>query len=265
MAEMNAAEAYEAYLVPNVFRPWASMVVREARLQPGQRVLDIACGTGIAARTAAPVVGATGAVVGIDKDDAMLEVARALPAHAGDAPMRWQQADAMNLPFPEASFDVALCFEGIQFLPDHAKGLAEFRRVLRSGGRLIGTIWGPLEENPGYHAIGDGVSQFVSPEAGRLPPFLLHDRAEIRALMAGAGFTDVSVEPRRIIMPILSSRHFVNWVAHGAPTVRLRIAQLADKDREAFYAYVDERLEPLRHEGVIGLPMMRHVIEASVP
>lgn len=265
MAEMNAAEAYEAYLVPNIFGPWASMVVREAHLQPGQRVLDIACGPGVAARVAALGVGAAGEVVGIDKDDAMLEVARGLPALAGAAPMTWQQADAMSLPFPKASFDVALCFEGIQFLPDRAKGLAEFRRVLRSGGRLIGTIWGPLEENPGYHAIGDGVSQFVSPEAGRLPPFLLHDRAQIQALMAGAGFTDISVEPRRIIVPILSVHHFVNWVASGAPTVRLRIAQLADKDKVAFYAYVAGRLEPLRHDGVIGLPMMRHVLEASVP
>jgi SAM-dependent methyltransferase len=265
MAEMNAAEAYEAYLVPNVFGPWAWEVMRQARLQPGQRVLDIACGTGVAARFAAPAVGTAGEVVGIDKDDAMLDVARGLPALDRAAPMTWQQADAMSLPFPEARFDVALCFEGIQFLPDRAKGLAEFRRVLRSGGRLIGTIWGALEENPGYHAIGDGVSQFVSPEAGRLPPFLLHDRAEIQALLAGAGFTDISVKPRRIIMPILSAHHFVNWVAYGAPTVRLRIAQLADKDRAAFYAYVAGRLEPLRHDGIIGLPMMRHVLEATVP
>jgi SAM-dependent methyltransferase len=265
MAEMNAAEAYEAYLVPNIFGPWAHMVVREASLRPGQRVLDVACGTGIAARLAAAAVGAAGEVVGVDKDDAMLEVARHLPARAGAAPMLWQQADAMSLPFPETRFDVVLCFEGIQFFPDRAKGLAEFRRVLKQGGRLIGTIWGALQENPGYHAIGDGVSQFVSPEAGRLPPFLLHDRAEIQALLAGAGFTNISVEPRRIITPVLSARHFVNWVAYGAPTVRLRIAQLAEQDREAFYAYVTKRLEPLSHDGVIGLPMMRHVLEASVP
>lgn len=265
MAEMNAAEAYQAYLVPNVFGPWASMVVREARLRPGQRVIDIACGPGVAARVAALAVGAAGAVVGVDKDDAMLDVARGLPVLAEAAPMTWQQADAMRLPFPEASFDVALCFEGIQFLPDRAKGLAEFRRVLKRGGRLIGTIWGPLEQNPGYHAIGDGVSQFVSPEAGRLPPFLLHDRTEIQALIAGAGFTDISVEPHRIIVPIPSAHEFVDWVASGAPTVRLRIAQLADKDRVAFYAYVAGRLEPLRRNGVLGLPMMRHVLNATVP
>ena len=148
MAEMNAAEAYEAYLVPNVFGPWAQLVIDEAGLQPGQRVLDVACGSGIGARTAAAAVGPRGTVVGVDFDEAMLAVARNVPVAEGSATIAWQHADAMNLSFPTASFDTVLCFEGIQFMPDRARALAGFLRVLEPSGRLIGTIWGPLRESP---------------------------------------------------------------------------------------------------------------------
>lgn len=265
MSTMTAAEAYEAYLAPNIFGPWAQAVIGVAGFEPGQRVLDIACGPGVATRIAAKSIGPTGEIIGIDLDDAMLAVAHKLPATDDAAPMTWRQADAASLPFPAGDFDAVMCFEGIQFFPDRPRALAEFRRVLRPGGRLIGTIWGALEENAGYHAIGEALSLLVSPEAGRLPPFALHDRAAIKALLEGAGFSKIKVEPKRMSCPIPSAREFVDWVAAGAPTTRHRIAQLADKDRAAFYEFVAERLEPLRRESVIEMPMMRHVLEATVP
>lgn len=265
MAEMNAAEAYQAYLVPNVFRPWAEFVIDDAGLQPGQRVLDVACGSGVAARTAAAAIGPKGSVVGVDLDEAMLSVARGVPVAEGSATITWQHADAMALPFPTASFDIVLCFEGIQFMPDRARALAGFLKVLKPSGRLIGTIWGPLRENPGYQAIADGLARFVSPDAARFPPFALSDPVTIRGLLTDAGFVRVSVEPRRITRPVPSAAELIDWVASGAPTIRHKASQLAEKDHAAFVDFVTNRLEPFRRKDMLELPLMRHVLEAAVP
>ena len=100
----NSPEVYERYLVPGIFRPWAFLPIEQAALVPGQRVIDVACGTGIVARLAAPHVGVTGEVVGLDLNPDMLAVARSLPPPQG----------AAALPFAEALFDVAFCQLGLQ-------------------------------------------------------------------------------------------------------------------------------------------------------
>ena len=265
MPEMTPAEAYETYLVPNIFAPWVEAVLARNPLVRGARLLDVACGTGIAARLAALAVGAEGAVVATDIDPGMLEVARRSAAMPGAAPIDWQRADALALPFADVSFDAVLCFEGIQFFPDRAKGLAEMRRVLRPRGRLLGTVWGALEHNAGYGALAEGLAKFVSPDAGRLPPFGLHDAGAIRGLLAAAGFVHIDVVPQTIVRPVPSVRVFIDWVAAGAPTTRLKLAQLADRDREDFIRFVEQRLAPLQGDGGVQMPYMRHVLVASVP
>ena len=262
MVDTTAAEAYERGLVPHVFAPWARLVLDEAALAPGQRVLDMACGTGIAARLAAAQLGSTGAVVGADIDEAMLAVARRVPLTAGAAPVDWQRADALALPFADAGFDAVLCFEGLQFFPDRARALAEWRRVLRPGGRIIGTVWGPIEANPGYLALADGLRQFVSAEAARLPPLLLHDAAEIRTLFAQAGFGAIDIRARCLTLPVPSAEAFVQWVASGGPTIRHRLSLLDAGNSAAFGRLVAERLERFRKGEVLQLPFMRHVFTA---
>jgi ubiquinone/menaquinone biosynthesis C-methylase UbiE len=113
----NPAETYEQYFVPAMFIPWATILLRYASPQPGERVLDVACGTGIVARLAAPLVGSNGQVVALDINSAMLAVARTLPAPSG-ATIHWQEGNAMALPSPDDAFDVVLCQHGLQFVPD---------------------------------------------------------------------------------------------------------------------------------------------------
>lgn len=131
--DTGAAEAFERLLVPPVFGPWSRALVDLARPRAGERVIDIACGTGVAARTAMGLVGAQGAVCALDIDAGMI-------AHAGtleeDAAIDWRRADVMDLPFADDAFDVALCNQGLQFFPDRIAALREIRRVLRSGARL---------------------------------------------------------------------------------------------------------------------------------
>jgi SAM-dependent methyltransferase len=260
MTDTSAAEAYEKYLVPNVFEPWAQLVMGERQPAPGQRVLDVGCGTGIAARLAAAAVGPGGRVVGVDIDEGMLAVARRA---AGDAPIDWRKADAAHLPFADASFDVVACFECLQFFPDRTAALAELRRVLAAGGRVIGTIWGPLAENPGYRALADGLGRFVGPEAARLPPFQLDDREEIRDLLAGVGFSQIEVEPRTLVRRVPSAVAFIHWVASGAPTTRHKLSLLSDGDREGFQDFVAQRLAGYARGGNLDIPYMRHVFAAA--
>src|SRR5262245_34564795 len=112
----TAAELYEEILVPTGFRPWATDLLELADLKPGERVLDVACGTGIVARLAAPQVGTTGEVTGLDLNAGMLQVARSLPAPPG-ASVTWIEGSALAMPLPDASFDVVLCQQGVRFFP----------------------------------------------------------------------------------------------------------------------------------------------------
>ena len=128
----NAADVYERALVPAIFAPWAPLVVALAEPKPGERVLDVACGTGVVARFASQRVGRTGGVVGLDLNPGMLAVAAASaagPAATG-APIVWREGSAVAMPLADGSFDVVCCQLGLQFFPDRSAALAEMHRVL---------------------------------------------------------------------------------------------------------------------------------------
>src|SRR5258706_7984540 len=138
----SAPEVYERELVPAVFGVWAPILVELAQPRRGERVVDVACGTGIVARIVAARVGPTGAVVGVDLNPGMLSVARSVaPTDSrSNAPLQWQEASADKLPFPDGSFDVVYCQFGLQFFADRAAALREmtqgswYRRKTRTDG-----------------------------------------------------------------------------------------------------------------------------------
>ena len=255
---MTPAAAYERYLVPAIFGPWARHVVEAHPPAPGSTVLDVACGTGIGARSAAPRVVPGGLVLGVDADAQMLAVAR------NSAPrIDWLRADVLNLPLQAAEFDYLLCLEGLQFFPDRPAGLRELRRVLRPGGVLVGTVWGPLEQNPAYHAVAEGLRRFVSEEAGRLPPFALSGDADaIRALFLSTGFTDATVNVDSLPVAVPSSEALVAWLAAGGPTIRHSLALLPEDRRREFDELVATRLSPYRAGAGLSLPSTRHILVA---
>jgi ubiquinone/menaquinone biosynthesis C-methylase UbiE len=260
---MTPAEAYEQLLVPSIFGPWARAVLRAHPPARGTAVLDVACGTGIGARVAAGLVGPSGRVVGVDADDGMLAVARKTGGGAEDAPIEWRHGNAVDLPFAAGTFDRVLCFEGLQFFPDRVAGLREARRMLRPGGALVATVWGPLAQNPGYEAIADALAHFVSAEAARLPPFTLPDADAVRALLEAAGFRDASVMAESLTFTAPSAEALVDWVAAGGPTIRHNLALLAAERRREFGERVAARLAPYRTGVGLSLPSVRHVIVAG--
>ena len=159
----TGAEIYERCLVPAFSPPGQPCLIEQAALQPGERVLDVACGTGVVARLAAQPVGPTGQIIGLDNDAEMLAVARSLPPIPGVS-LEWQEGSALAMPFADASFDALLCQQGLQFFPDRPAALREMHRVLVPGGRLVLSVWGPLEAMPWPRCAGWGAQ--ASPSYG---------------------------------------------------------------------------------------------------
>jgi ubiquinone/menaquinone biosynthesis C-methylase UbiE len=183
----SAAENYERSNVPWLFGPWAEVLVERAGVTTGQRVLDLACGTGVVARLAAEKVGPSGGVIGLDLNEGMLaEAARHVPS---GLTIQWELADAQDLPFDGGDFDVVLCQQGLQFVPNQERAAAEMLRVLRSGGLAAVAVWASLEQNPVAHARNEGLIQYLQEDLSR--PFAQPDADEWARLFEGVGFSSV--------------------------------------------------------------------------
>jgi ubiquinone/menaquinone biosynthesis C-methylase UbiE len=186
----TAAENYERYFVPAIARPVAADLLRAANLQLGERVLDVACGTGIIARLAAEQVGSTGKVFGIDFASDMIDVARATAA-SSEPRIEWRQGDAAALPFPDGSFDVVLCQMGVMLFADKPAALSEMRRVLVAGGRLALNTPGAI--NRPMALLADALARHIDPNlAGFVRAvFSMDDPSEHEQVLRASGFTDV--------------------------------------------------------------------------
>jgi len=215
--EGDSAEAYETYLA-SAFRPWADDLIARAAVREGERVLDVACGTGIVARQAAPKVGSAGSVTGLDVNAGMLSVARTRAAGLHPA-IEWRQASALEMPFPGEAFDVAFCEQALQFFSDPLAALREMHRVLAPGGRVAVNVCRPIEYSPAYLALADALTRHVGAEAGAMmrSPFPRWTVDELRGLIANAGFglVRVTIEPGMLRYP--STGEFLRREAVSSP------------------------------------------------
>jgi ubiquinone/menaquinone biosynthesis C-methylase UbiE len=181
-------ELYDLLLVPLIFEPYAADLAHRVQALSPSRVLETAAGTGVATRALARALRVEVELVATDLNEPMLARAAAM----GTArPVTWLQADAQQLPFPDASFDVVACQFGVMFFPDKARAFAEVRRVLKPGGTWIFSVWDRIEHNDFAHAVALALAK-VYP---RNPPGFMartphgyHDRATIAADLARGGF-----------------------------------------------------------------------------
>ena len=259
--DTTAAEAYERHMVPGMFLYWTELLVRIAAPQPGEHVLDIACGTGIGARLAAGALGSSGKVVGLDVDAGVVEVARRVAAQSG-TPIEWHCANALEMPFEDASFDLCLCLQGLQFFPDRVAGLAEIRRVLKPSGRLVASIWGPLAFNKGHVAVVQALeAQNVdASSAKRACSFASPE--EIRDTAARAGFTHIDLRTEDGVSQFASVQSFIDGMTIGSPSTRYAVARLTTSGRDLFEQDVRATLEPYVKGGRLAYPMRTHILVA---
>ena len=178
---------YQTYLVPLLFQAYADDLARRLAAHPVRRVLEIAAGTGVATRAlAAALPGAE--IVATDLNQAMLDEAAALGTPHGVA---WRQADATELPFAERGFDAVVCQFGAMFFPDKARAYAEARRVLRSGGVFLFSVWDRIEDNGFADAVTSALREIFPDDPPRFlarTPHGYHDKAAIAGDLARGGF-----------------------------------------------------------------------------
>lgn len=181
-------EIYERYLVPMIFEPYArDLASRAASVQPS-RVLEIAAGTGVVTRALAEALPEHVEIIATDLNQAMLDCAATLGTRR---PVTWQQADATQLPFGDASFDLIVCQFGAMFFPDKARAYAEARRVLRSGGVLLFNVWDRIEENTFADTVSDALGKLYAADPPRFMQRVPHgywDTNIIARDLANGGF-----------------------------------------------------------------------------
>jgi ubiquinone/menaquinone biosynthesis C-methylase UbiE len=171
-------------------------IVAAAQVQPGMRVLDIACGTGEPAISLATALAGGGEVVGVDISPAPLKIAEERAIQRSLTNATFQQADAHELPFPDNSFDRITSRLGVMFFSDLPRALSEMRRVLRPTGRAILLVWGPVDQPYFQTTIGIVLrllSGAVTPESGR-KMFALGDEGVLSQALLQAGFSQVNEE-----------------------------------------------------------------------
>ncbi|MDQ4044115.1 MAG: methyltransferase domain-containing protein, partial [Chloroflexota bacterium] len=236
-ATPNPAQVYDDFLVPNMFEPWADELLARVAITPGDRVLDVACGTGAVTRKAAAIAGADGTTTGIDISPPMLGI---LQAHARRAGVDIQPVErsADSLPFDDGTFDVVLCQQGLQFVPDRQMAVREMHRVLRDGGRAGVSIWRDAEHQGLLGAISEAIDrQFGTPAND---PFRMGDADEVRDLFARAGFSDIAIEPVRRRVRFPSADQLVRLSVMSAAAVLPELAEASDDEREAAIAAIRE-------------------------
>lgn len=182
--QILVAGAYEQLHVPALFREWVGPVLDAARVSAGQRVLDVACGTGVLARGAREQVGPAGEVVGLDPNPGMLAVAREI-----DASVEWREGTAETLPFPNAEFDAVVSQFGMMFFPDPAAAVREMYRVLAPGGTMAVAVWDVIERHPAYALEVELLERVAGREAADAlcAPFVLGDRDSLAGVFEQAG------------------------------------------------------------------------------
>jgi ubiquinone/menaquinone biosynthesis C-methylase UbiE len=193
-AQIDAAETYESLFIPALFAEWAPRIVAAAQIRGGERVLDVACGTGVAAREALRLVAHGGSVAGVDSNGGMLEVARRLAPRVD-----WRQAAAEALPFGDGAFDVVLCQFGLMFFSDRTMALREMMRVLVPGGRVAILVWDQIDQAPAFATLAALLKQSAGQRAADAlhAPFNLGDRSRLLETFAAAQIPSVAITTYR--------------------------------------------------------------------
>jgi len=190
---LSAAEVYEAFFIPALFQQWTPRMIEAAQIEPGHRVLDVGCGTGVLARAAAARAGPKGSVVGLDPNEGMLTVAtRSAPE------VEWRRGRAESLPFDSDSFDAVVSQFALMFFENQTAAIREIIRVARPGARVAIAVWASLEDTPGYAAVASLLDRLFGSEIADAlrAPFALGDKDVLRRRFAEAGVNEPEIATR---------------------------------------------------------------------
>ena len=256
-------ENYDRHMVPLIFAPFAADLARRAVALSPQAVLETAAGTGVVTRALAPELPAGTRYVASDLNQPMLDYAASRQPTGN--PVEWRQADALALPFEDATFDLVCCQFGAMFFPDRPAAYREARRVLKPGGHFLFSVWDRIEENVFANDVTEELADIFPDDPPRFlarTPHGYHDTALIRRELEDAGFSDVAIETRAEQSRAASPRIPAVAYCQGTP-LRNEIEARDAARLQAATDYAASALAERHGSGAVAAKIQAHVIVAA--
>lgn len=259
----DGPEAYERYIVPAFSGAWAQDMVNRARLQGGDRVLDLGCGTGIVSRHVWKAMGESVCTSGMDANEAVLQKARALSPER-TVPIEWNHGHAESLPYSNATFNVVLCQQGLQYFSDACRALGEVKRVLVPKGRIVFSVWRPLSCFPFYSAVHRALHRYVSSQAAAtlasaFPP---GNAGDLKKLFTATGFRHVGIS---LVIKQMRYSPLDEFLMGGfaASPFAGEILALEKAKREEMIRWIRESIWDYVDDQGLAAPMESYVVTAQ--
>jgi len=250
----DAAKIYEEVYLPAMFQEWCPLVIEAANIQKGDRVIDVACGTGALAITVSDHIGTEGTTVGIDINEGMLIIAR-----SKSSSVEWLNAPAEALPFEDDNFNCAVSQFGLMYFENRENAIREMMRVLRPGGSLAVVVWDELEHNPGFAAENKLWEQVFGEEEGDESPNKLGDKIILEKLFKSSGVTNVQITTHQRTARFKSIE---SWIHTGAKGWTDDDA-ISDDQLKLLLKTAEEELTSFRTvDGAATFPTSAHIVTA---
>lgn len=252
---------YERYMVPLLFRPYAEVLAERAKAWNPKRILETAAGTGVVTQALADALPEA-EIVATDLNQAMLDVAA---TRVSSPKVGFRQADALELPFDDASFDLVVCQFGVMFYPDKVQGNAEARRVLRDGGHYLFAVWDRIDRNSLSHLANESLKAAFPDNPPRFMergPFSYYEPEWIERDLRAAGFEQIDIETLELKSRSSSADDGARGLVYGSPMG----VELADYGPGALdRVYEDLERTAREYEGPNGFeaPMTAHIVTAT--
>jgi ubiquinone/menaquinone biosynthesis C-methylase UbiE len=261
--DSSVANAYDDFLVPVLFRPWAVKLVEEHQPWKGRRVLDLATGTGVVARLLAEQVGEDGKVLGADTNAEMLAIA-AKRCNDLNPGVEFIHCPAHLLDVPSDSIDFVVCQQGFQFFPDKDAAASEVFRVLSNGGKVVATTWRPVNECQFFGTICDALNAIGEPEIADMMrvPFDFMKGSELKTHFEAAGFAGVRLEQQQRHMVMKGGVSQAAQVTYATP-IGPRLRELPHERQAQFQSRFTELINELSEDGVTMGRMVSNVVTAE--
>ena len=260
MNQASFPALYERVLVGAMFRPFAEILLDRLAFEPGDRLIDVACGTGIVARCASERAGRSMDIVGIDISAPMLSIARSIAPN-----IDWREGQASSLPLSENErFTVLTCHQGFQFFTDKASAAREFRRVLQDGGRVGVATWRPAHENRCFAVLQEIAEQHLGEVSDQR--FAFGDIDAVKAIMTGASFHDVRGEVVSQRVAIREGAVFVRMNTMALIGMSPKAAERSDEERMRLVETITnaslDAAEPYIRDGTLECEMSTALVTA---
>jgi ubiquinone/menaquinone biosynthesis C-methylase UbiE len=260
----SVPENYDRYMVPLIFEPYAADIARRAASLSPSAVLETAAGSGVVSRALAPKLSRSASYIVTDLNQSMID--HAASRQPPDSRIKWRQADALALPFENASFDLVCCQFGAMFFPDRTAGYREARRVLKPGGHFLFNVWDRIEENVFADDVTNALARMFPNDPPRFlarTPHGYHDTILIRGELEQAGFSRVTIETRAEQSRASSPRIPALAYCQGTP-LRNEIEVRARGMLDAATDCAESAIADTHGPGEVAAKIQAHVIVAVV-